>query len=256
VTDVETRQLWETYVDTASDELDALGGEYPDRRSFWVDVIDLYDVDERLADALFRSPDAELETAASVVRKRLDDPGPVTVRVENHPGLLGVEDLRARHLGELVSVEGLVRRPRRRARLERAHYRCRHCDGTLTEKRRGLSGPVVAVCPECGTDALTLEEAKSRFQDTQIFDVEPPGDTEGTQSLVAHLDGERAGAVVADEAVVLTGILRPDPEVRTNVFDAVLSAVSVEDATARPREVTTGLDGLIDAHWTEGDRRG
>jgi DNA replicative helicase MCM subunit Mcm2 (Cdc46/Mcm family) len=255
VTEAETRPLWEKYVDTISGAVASLDAEYPSRRSLWIDVIDLYDADEALADALFRSPDEELATAAAVVRERLDDPGRITVRIENHPALLRVDDLRARHLGELVSVEGIVHRTRRRARLDTARFRCRACGSEETHTPSGLSGPAMSVCPDCGTDALVLEEGESTFVDTQIFHVEPPGESDGTRSLVAHIDDDLAGAVRGGDGVVLTGVLRPDPEVRSNVFDAVLSAVSVDDATTNRRDAATGLDGLIDAHWREGDHR-
>jgi len=255
VTD-ETRSRWEAYVDTVSEDVETLRAEYPQRRSLWIDVIDLYDFEERLADALFRSPDDELDTAAAVVRERLDEAGQVTVRVENHPALLRVDDLRARHLGELVSVEGLVRRTRRRARLEMARYDCRACGGGQTHTPRGLSEPGTPVCRDCGTDALVLDEADSAFVDTQIFHLEAPGETgDDPRSLVTHLDDDLAGSVDDGESLVLTGVLRPDSEVRSNVFEAVLSAVSVDDATTNRRDVATGLDGLIDAHWKESSRR-
>lgn len=247
----ETRSLWEAYLETVSDDVEALAAD-PSRRSLWVDVIDLYDFDDGLADALFQSPDDELETAAAVVRDRLTEPERVTVRVENHPALLGVADLRARHLGELVSVEGCVQRTRLRARLDSAQFRCRACDATASQSRRGLSGSDPPLCPACGSDAMTLEEEASTFVDSTIFHLEPPlTGADSERSIVAHIDDDLAGTVDAGAGAVVTGVLRPDPEVRSNVYDAVLSGVSIEDAATSRDQSVGGLDGLIDAHWSE-----
>jgi replicative DNA helicase Mcm len=243
---------WRAYFhDQLQAALDDLAAAYPEERSLTLDVLELYDYDEVLAEALFAAPDDQLRRAERVLRDLQPAVDRVHLRLENNPALVGVADLAARHLGELVSVDGIVGEDgRRRTRLSTAVYVCGACGERRHERPRGLSQSPPAVCTACDTHGtVAIDEASSTFVDTQLVSLRDTDPTESV-SVPVHLDDDSAGALTANSQVVVTGVLRPESAERSNCFTHYLSGLTVETAAARRDNAPDAVDDLIDSHWT------
>jgi len=86
----------------------ALARAYPDRRSLYVDLVDLYGYDSEFTVAFFDAPARFLRRAVEVLCDGYDAFDHVNVRVTNNPALFQLSDLGASHLQELVTVEGVA----------------------------------------------------------------------------------------------------------------------------------------------------
>lgn len=230
--------------------VEELAGAYPDRRSLYVDVVDLHDHDAEFANALFAEPDRFLRAAAATLRELHDGFGRVNVRLENNPGLVGVADLGTRHLHELVTVEGAVEtvEPVRTAAAT-AVFGCPSCGETTDTRPTGLRLSDPVGCDGCGWDgALELRHRDSRFVDHQrVTLIEPGADEASGASIDAVLDDDIVGAVEPGDQVLVTGIVRVDREGGSNRFERYLDAVSVsEERGGRDHDA---LDDVIRSQW-------
>jgi DNA replicative helicase MCM subunit Mcm2 (Cdc46/Mcm family) len=231
--------------------VDALADAYPAERSLSVDLLDLYDYDEPLAEALFTAPDDQLRRAERVLtdlRPQLDR---VHVRVANHPGLVGVADLGARHLGELASVEGVIGDDtRQRTRLHTAVYGCDACEASTRRRLRGLSRSPPQACPACeAVGTLRLDRGSSIFVDVQLVSLQSIDASESV-AVPVHVDDDLAGTLTPNRRVIVTGVVRPEQQERSNCFVPYLSGIAVETAATRRTPTTDDLDAVIDTYWT------
>lgn len=252
----ESRERWREFLTGQhADDIDQLAARYPDDRSLYVDVIDLHDFDPRFTSELLSNPDRILQLGSAVLRDLRDDIGRVNVRLRNHPGLLAIENLRVRHAGEIVTVEGTATTVAdSQARIDVAEYECSACGEAVRTRSRGHALGEPLRCDACGEhSSMQLRRSASRFIDVQrivLESIQPMGEP---ATIETYLDDDLVGAVDRGEEVVLTGILRLEETAATNRFDFYLDGISVEESRGlradEDRDAVEGIQDLIAERW-------
>ena len=217
--------------------------EFPDRRHLEVDYGQL-GVDYEFTNPLLSEPDATFTAGREALRGFAADEGvavprddpyeTVYLRITNLPESrqMPLADLRAEHIGELVSFAGRVSgvgpvRPK----LIRAAFRCEVC-GDITQHvtQPGHEMREVPGCPDCrNVGFVNFVPERSEYVDTQAIEVRP---TDGGDARAVWLEHELVGSVAADRTVRVAGIPRARPAGGSTVFDLDVEAVSV--ACERP----------------------
>lgn len=236
------RERWRAVYRGQEDDVRRLAREYPGERSLSLDLLELYEQDEGLAEALFADPDRVLrqgEAALAALRSEFDR---VNLRVENHPGLLAPAGVRSRHVGELVTVEGTVAEADGvRARIAQARYTCRECGHDVRRRPVGLDDPDLESCPECGGGKLRRTDAE--FVDVQRLRVVDDG------GIDVYLDDDLVGVAGAQDRALVTGVVRLDKRAG-NLFDFYLSTVGADvDPGERDRPADEEIQDLIRSRW-------
>jgi DNA replicative helicase MCM subunit Mcm2 (Cdc46/Mcm family) len=243
---MDLEERWRGVYSDRRGDIGRLAEEYPAERSLSVDLLDLYDRDRGLAEALFADPDRVLRAGESALAALHDEFDRVNLRVENHPGLLAPGGVRSRHAGELAAVEGTVAETGPvGARIDRATYACPACDHELRRRPDGIADPDPSVCPGCGGHSFRRVDAS--FVDVQRLKVGTEGSEAG--SIDAYLEDDLAGTAPAEQRVRLTGVVRLDRRAG-NRFEFYLSALGV---AVEPGESGDGggdeIRELIQSHW-------
>lgn len=242
---------WEEFLDETdlSGRITKLADAYPEERSLHVDygAIDRFDSD--LAIYLLDHPQNAVYSVEQAIRSFVPptEQAEIRFRVTGVPRDLRVEvrDLRAKHLGKLVSVEGLVRKATEvRPRLVEAVFQCLRCGAVIKEAQEGLEYHEPLECYEdqggCGrtTSAtkLKLLDESSRYIDTQKIEIqEPPEELRGgeaPQRLAGYLEEDLVGLVNPGDRIVFNGVLRGSQRGRfrskSTLFDIFLNVVGLE----------------------------
>lgn len=244
-------ESWQSYfLNRCQTDVEALAEVFPSRRSLYVDLIDLHEFDSELCQSLFDTPDRVLSAGTAVLRDITDISRPIHVRVENNPHQCPVSAIQARHLHDLVTVEGVVESVASvRMTATRAQYDCPACDASTARSPAGIEVDAPARCDACGWDGqFTFRPTRSQFVDVQRLALAPPPDTrrEGPRShaLSAYLADDLVGAVTEDERYCLTGILRVHQTDRSAQFSPYLDSLNVHEERDRfsPDDPETALD--------------
>src|SRR5437773_2243302 len=156
-----------------------------------------------------------------------------------------IRDLRARHLGRFIAIEGLVRKSTEvRPMVVDALFQCLRCGTVIKEPQEGQAFREPMECYEdqggCkrtanATKFKLLGEA-SRYTDTQKIEVQeaPEGlrGGEEPQRLSAFTEDDLTGKINPGMRVILNGILRSSqkgkPGARSTLFDILLDVNSIE----------------------------
>ncbi len=243
---------WEEFFADAGYEprIIGLSDRYPEERTLEVRFDDVNRFDTDMAIYLLGHPLNVLESANEAVRRVVP---PTDVAVEIHVRVTGIprdsrvaiRDLRAKHLGRLVAVEGLVRKATEvRPQVTDASFECLRCGTIIKEPQEGTNFREPLECYEdqggCKRSASStkfrlLGEA-SRYVDTQKVEVQeaPEGLRGGAepQRVSAFLEDDLTGHIAPGQRVVLNGVLRSAqrgrPGARSTLFDIFLDTNSVE----------------------------
>ncbi|MFQ5907366.1 MAG: ATP-binding protein [Thermoplasmata archaeon] len=242
---------WEEFLDEAdlSGRITKLADAYPEERSLEVDygAIDRFDSD--LAIYLLDHPQNAVYSVEQAIRSFVPptEEAEIRFRVHGVPRDLRVEvrDLRAKHLGKLVSVEGLVRKATEvRPRLVEAVFQCLRCGAVIKEAQEGLEYHEPLECYQdqggcarsAGSTKFKLLDEGSRFIDTQKIEIqEPPEELRGgeaPQRLAGYLEEDLVGEVNPGDRIVFNGVLRGSQRGRfrakSTLFDIFLDVVGLE----------------------------
>ncbi len=228
----------------------ALADRYPEERSLKIRFEDLNRFDTDMSIHLLRQPLSVLTAGEEAIRRIVP---PTEEPVEIHLRVLGVprdsriqiRDLRAKHLGRFVAVEGLVRKATEvRPMVVDALFQCLRCGTVIKEPQEGQAFHEPLECYEdqggCkrsanATKFKLLGEA-SRFTDTQKIEVQeaPEGlrGGEEPQRLSAFMEDDLTGQITPGMRVILNGILRSSqrgkPGQKSTLFDIFLDTNSLE----------------------------
>lgn len=253
------RETWRTFFGEAyRDDVGQLAERYPQERSLYVDVLDLYEFDNEFTTALFAEPDRFLRAGAATLQELADPFERINVRLKNHPGLLGIGGLRSRHVAELVTVEGVTAEVDGvQSALETAAYVCGACGET--ERRRVAGRPMAARrCGSCGTaGALELTRESSTYVDVQRVRLESPPEGRGEEgppaAIDALLDDDLVGTIGPGERLLTTGVVRLEPAAAENRFDFYLDVVSIDEEPGEVPAAGEGISGelqhTIESRW-------
>ncbi|MEM5812613.1 MAG: minichromosome maintenance protein MCM [Candidatus Aenigmatarchaeota archaeon] len=134
-----------------------------------------------IGDLILSEPDKMLELAEEAL-KQIHPEGEeakTKIRFFNLPSEIHIRDLRAKHIGRFVSVEGTVRRASEiRPEIMATLWECQDCSETIMQPRKGafISRPLQ--CPKCRSKEL--KQVGSEKIDTRWITIEEPFElTEG-----------------------------------------------------------------------------
>lgn len=227
-------------------EILELADSYPDQRSLMVHFPDLTKYDPDFADQLLEEPEQILEAAQAALLE-IDLPMDVVldkahIRVVELPEHFKTRELRADHIGRLISIEGMVRTATEvRPKIVSAAFECQRCGFTFFKEQTGTKFEDQNLkcqnqaCDRGGPFKLIL--SKSKFVDAQKIRVqESPEELRGgeqPQTLDVELEDDLAGRIFPGDRIIVNGILksyqRSNPQAgKSNYFDLFHKGISVE----------------------------
>ena len=243
---------WEEFFEEAGylSRIIQVGDRYPEERSLEVGFADLNRFDTDMAIFLMRHP-LNVLTAGEEAMRRLVPPGEeltqIHLRVKGLPrdSRIQIRDLRAKHLGQFISVEGLVRKSTEvRPRVVGALFQCLRCGTILKEEQDGQNFREPLECYEeqggCKRSAsatkFKLLTETSLYLDTQKLEIQeaPEGlrGGEEPQRLTAYVEDDLTGHISPGNRVVMNGVLRSvqkgRPGAKSTLFDIFVDVNSVE----------------------------
>ena len=228
---------------------------YPQDRSLLIPYGDIDAVNPDFAMYLLDRPDRCLtlgkKTLKSLLPPSWEPSNEINLRITSMPKDAHVEvrELRSKHLGRLVAIEGLVRKATLpKLRMTKAHFKCAKCDADVWVDQRGMYAVEPLMCPNegCNKSALRfiLEEETSVYSDTQKVEVQenPEGLRGGAQPerITAYISDDIAGKITAGDRVTLNGIIRPvekNSYDKSTVFDVYIDVISIEFSQMEYEEI-------------------
>src|SRR6056297_2710227 len=225
------------------EEIGQLAQNYPgEQRSLHVDWQDLYKYDPDLADDYLSQPEQLQEYAGEALRI-YDLPvdvslGRAHVRVHNLPETTEIRQIRSRHVGKILGVQGIIRKATDvRPKIEEAAFECQRC-GTLTYIPQSSSDfQEPHECQGCERQGpFNINFDQSEFVDAQRLRVQesPEGlrGGETPQSVDVTIEDDVTGQVTPGDHVTVTGILhlqqQGNDQEKPPIFDVYMEGVSVE----------------------------
>lgn len=226
------------------DEILQLANEYPDTRSLYIRYPMVWLFDRSLADELLQHPSTIITNLTTALKeidlpieKSFDD---VFIRITEVPTKIRIGNLRSKHIGKLVAIDGMVRKTTEvRPKITKAAFQCLRCGHTTYVYQEGhkfeepFAGCEEETCGKKGPFKVIPED--STFVDAQKLQIqEPPEDLRGTQaqSLDIDADNDLTGLLLPGERVLVTGILRSVQrtlkEGKSTFYDLILEANSIE----------------------------
>ena len=243
---------WEEFFEDAGylSRIIQVADRYPEERSLEVAFAELNRFDTDMAIYLMRHP-LNVLTAGEEAMRRLVPPGEeltqIHLRVKGLPrdGRIQIRDLRAKHLGQFISVEGLVRKSTEvRPRVVGALFQCLRCGTIIKEEQDGQNFREPLECYEeqggCKRSAsatkFKLLTETSMYLDTQKLEIQeaPEGlrGGEEPQRLTAYVEDDLTGQITPGNRVIMNGILRSvqkgRPGAKSTLFDIFVDVNSVE----------------------------
>ena len=196
--------------------------------SLVIDFEDLLQFDEELASRLLDSPRETLDAASKAIKAvmKVENPDYAAMVEEFKARVRGLPDnyqvsirnLRSRHIGKLIAVEGIVTKisPVKQLLIE-AVFRCEECGGEIRVPQRERTLEKPQFCPHCDPEGkkkktkFELIVEKSKFIDWQKFVLQekpeelPPGQL--PRSLEVIVTEDLVDVVRPGDRAVVTGFL-------------------------------------------------
>ena len=228
---------------------------YPQDRSLVVTYHDIDQINPDFAMYLLDKPDRCLRLGKKAIKNLLppswEPTNEINLRITGLPRDAHVEvrDLRSKHLGRFVAIEGLVRKATiPKLKMTKAHYKCAKCDADIWQPQKGVYATEPLMCPNegCNKTALRfiLDEETSIYSDTQKIEIQenPEGLRGGAQPerITAFIEDDISGKITAGNRVTLNGIIRPvekGDRDKSIVFDVFIDVNSVEFSQMEYEEI-------------------
>ena len=245
----------EFYRNYYRNDIGELAQQYPtERKSLHVDWDDLYRFDPDLADD-YRAHPEEFQDYAEEALRLYDLPvdvklGQAHIRVCDLPEHTDIREIRADHRGQLISVQGIVRKATDvRPKITQAAFECQRC-GTLTripQQTGDFQEPHECQgCERQGPFRINFDQ--SEFVDAQKIRVQesPEGlrGGETPQAIDVNIEDDITGEVTAGDHVTVTGVLKLDQQgsdrEKSAMFDVYMDGVDVtiEDEQFEEMDIT------------------
>jgi replicative DNA helicase Mcm len=226
-----------------------IADSYPEIKSLEISYTDIETFDFELAE-YFLARSFKATFLAEKVIEGLTPPEKkvaIHLRVKNLPRDTKIEirDLRSKHLGRFIAVEGLVRKATEvRPKMVDAVFKCARCDAIIREPQDGLvfREPLECYKEQGGclrTAASTkfkLQTERSSYVDTQKIEIQesPEGLRGGAQPqrLVAYAEDDLTGRISPGDRIIINGSLRSAQKksypVKSTLFEIFLEINSIE----------------------------
>jgi len=196
-----------------------------------VDFGDLLVYDEALARLILESPDRYLEIVnrAAFAQLRMEEPdyaeriGRLIVRFRGIPESIPLRKVGARHIGNLVMVEGIVVRATSvKPLMTRAAFRCRRCRAVQFVWQRGifLDRPLSCINPACRERSRPeLVPSESEFIDSRENRIRERQEDLPADQIPSTIDVTLTDDLIdvahRGDRLSVVGIVRAYPEART-----------------------------------------
>ena len=221
---------------------------YPDVKSVNVKYSDIDAYDPDFALFVLKNPDRCIKIGKERVRSLMppdwDGKEQINLRLVSLPrdANIDIRRIRAKHLGTLVAVDGLVRKVTTvRPRMTYALFTCARCGAEQWIPQKGmiLNEPIMCSNPDgsCNKQStrFMLDDKSSVYIDTQKIEIQesPEGLRGGAQPerLSGFLEDDISGAVTAGNRVTMNGIIRSSEKQerdKSTVFDIYMDVMSIE----------------------------
>jgi replicative DNA helicase Mcm len=278
-TDEELLSKWEEFFDQHGYEskITAIADIFPQKKSLDVTFEDLDRYDSDFAIHSLRNPARAVsagEEAITSVVPPTDEDVSIHLRVRGLPRdrRVMIRDLRSKHVGRFIAIEGLVRKATEvRPMIVEAMFECMRCGHKFTTRQEGIAFREPLECPDssggCGKSSsstrfnLILDE--SEFIDTQKIEVqEKPEILKGgaqPERLTAYLVDDLAGVISPGDRVILNGelksIQRTKMRTKSTVFDIFVDANSVESEQLQFKEIEVTKEDVARIKEVASDER-
>jgi len=241
-------------------EITTIADLYPDVRSLTAEFSQVERYNPDLAQYILANPiesiQAAEESIQAIVPPEKKDITNIHFRISKLPRDTRVEirKIRAKHLGKLLSVEGMVRKATEvRPRLIAARFQCMRCGKHITIEQDGLHFQEPLECDpqqggcgrSIGSTRFKLIMEESDFIDTQKIEIQeaPEGLRGGSepQRLTAYAEDDITGQISPGDRVALNGVLRSlqkGTQQKSTLFDIHLDLNSVEFEEHEYEEIT------------------
>ena len=229
-------------------KINDIADSYPDKRSLQVSYKDIDEYNSDLAMFILDHPDRCLAQGRKAIKALMPPAasprGTVNLRINELPNDAHVEirELRSKHLGKLVAVNGLVRKATSvKPRMTKALFKCTKCDAEIWVDQQGmlLRLPTVCTSPEGSCNKsnaqFILLDERSFYTDTQKIEIQesPEGLRGGAQPerISGYLEDDIAGMTFPGNRVTLNGIMRAvqkGDRDRSAVFETFIDVLSMD----------------------------
>jgi replicative DNA helicase Mcm len=200
-----------------------------------IDFSDLDKLSTEMADMLLQDPERMLEIAEEAINQIYADMK-IKARFFNLPEETSIRDLRSRHIGKFVSVEGTVRRASEiRPEIMATLWECADCGDILRQPRKGafISRPY-----QCSCGKKDFKQVGSEKIDTRWLTIEEPFElTEGDRPSQVNI-------FLSEDLVSPEGRRNSDPGNR-------LKITGVLREVPRGKAYSVKLDFYMDANHVE-----
>ncbi len=230
--------------------------------SLVVSFEDILLYDPMLADIFLQKPEEFLEAASQAIHKVMEIENPqYALQVEKFffrikkltdEYHVGIRDIRSKHIGKIVSVEGIVTKISPvKQQLKEAVFRCKTCgyEIIVPQGERGLEKP--SHCPRCEEEGrkssgFQLIINKSKFIDMQKFMLQekpeelPPGQL--PRSLEIYVYNDLVDSVRPGDRAVVNGFVRVREDRRLTknqppIFHPYIEANFIEVSTKESLDI-------------------
>ena len=246
--DNEILEIWNEIfsADSYSLRISEIQANYPQDRSLVVPYPDMNSVNTDFAMYFMERPERCLEIGKKAIRNLLpttwEPSNEINLRITQMPkdAHLDVRELRSKHLGRFVAIEGLVRKATvSKMKMVKAHFKCSKCGADIWEPQVGMYITEPLMCPNegCNKTALrfNLDEETSVYADTQKIEIQenPEGLRGGAQPerITAIVKDDISGIITAGNRITLNGIVKPvekGERDKSTIFDVYIDVNSIE----------------------------
>lgn len=236
--------------------------QYPKERSIYVDYKEIENHDMDLAEYILKNwHDAEIH--ANTVIKRIVPPELESVqlnfRVRNIPSRFNISKLRTSEQGQLIGVEGLVRRVTEvKQRIVVGVYQCHRCGGIIKEPQDTWHPREPLECYKeqngcgrtCASTRFKLSLDLSEYVDSQKIEIQEPPEstTPGAQPqrIVCYAEIDIVGLVNPGDRIIVNGVRTPRQRtfpMKSTILDTYMDINSIETQQRIYDEIEiTGVD--------------
>ena len=228
---------------------------YPQDRSLTVLYSEIDQINPDFAMYLLDKPDRCLRLGKKAIKNLLpptwEPTNEINLRIKGLPrdARVDVRDLRSKHLGRFVAIEGLVRKATiPKLKMTKAHFKCAKCDADIWVPQKGVYITEPIMCPNegCNKSALRfiIDEETCVYSDTQKIEIQenPEGLKGGAQPerISAYIEDDISGKINAGNRITLNGIIRPvekNDRDKSIVFDVFIDVNSIEFSKMEYEEI-------------------
>ncbi len=235
------------FEDYCKPDIETVALDYPEKRSLFVDYWTIDKADPELAELLLNQPYKAFFNAEEAL-KNIDVASEnklrLNFRVNNIPDTnkIIIRNIRANHLGRMMSVEGLVKkRTEVRPKLQVAAFQCQKCGAIVRIEQDEDILKEPSECFEeqggCGrVSSFKLLANLSKFIDSQKIEIQenPEGLRGGAQPerISVYLEDDLVGEIAPGDRVIANGILhsmlRRRGTYKLTAFAKTMDAISME----------------------------